>query len=156
LIKATPSREAAIWYCSHAQQYIVVQGSGNWITGAVNAPQFPGVFHIVEHFHPERNFAVQFASVQDFTSLVALYGGTAALQQSGQRIQSTIRYINPATGRFHFSYFGYDPHLAGSPVGPYFLNIETKGGARLDMSFRDMHEYQQQLGRLQAGIEVPQ
>ena len=88
--------------------------------------------------------------------LIGPTAGSAAERASLQRrVQSTIRYMDPKTGQWHFSYFGYDPHLENSALGPFFANIETKGGARVDLSFRDMNELTNMSGRLRAGEEIP-
>jgi hypothetical protein len=154
MLTRDPAREAAIWRSATTGDIVVVQGQGNWVGGAVGRPNTTDRWIIIEHYHPERNFAVQFPSSADYDGLLAGYGGrgTGAIKS---RIQSSIRYLDPTTSQWHFSYFGYDPALEGSPVGPFFLNIETKGGARVDLSFQDMNELQSLYGRLKAGEEIP-
>jgi len=61
----------------------VVQGTGNWSEGGVKHVEIvlgpnSGRWTVVEHFHPERNFAVQFPSGApgDFRELLLDYGET--------------------------------------------------------------------------------
>lgn len=143
MIEKTPGREVGIWQNTATEEVLVVQGSGNWIQGAVDdVPELGGPWTFVEHYHPERNFAVPLPSVGDFEYLTHL----AVTQHGGlnQRFSSQIRFRDPKTRAFHFTEYGYDPNLK-PPSGPYFVKVETRGGVRMDLSFDSFAMWEDQL-----------
>ena len=82
LIESTPGREAAIYRNAATGEHAVVQGAGNWSGGSVSHAESvlgpsAGRWTLVEHYHPERNFAVQFPSGAqgDFGVLLYDYRG---------------------------------------------------------------------------------
>jgi len=157
-IEDTAGREAGIYRNARTGEHAVVQGSGDWKGGIVehldSLPEAAADHWIlVEHYHPERNFAVQFPSggvdaagqgVGDFAVLLHDYGETniaGVLQgQPSQvitrRVSARIRYRDPTTGVYHYTTYGYDP--ANGPVGAFFVQAETETGAMVDYSFKDI------------------
>lgn len=143
MIEKTPGREVGIWQNTTTGEVLVVQGSGNWAQGAVeDVPVLGGPWTFVEHYHPERNFAVPLPSVGDFEYLTHL----AVTQHGGlnQRFSSQIRFRDPKTRAFHFTEYGYDPNLK-PPFGPYFVKVETRGGVRMDLGFDAVAMWEDQL-----------
>ena len=158
LIEDTPAREAGIYRNSSTGEHAVVQGSGDWKGGEVShldgLPEANNQHWIlVEHYHPERNFAVQFPSggvdaagngTGDFAVLLYDHGETNVTgvlqgQQSTvihSRIEARIRFRDPKTGDYHFTTYGYDP--AAGPIGSFFVRAETESGAVVDYSFKDI------------------
>ena len=184
LIRRAPGREAAI-YCHSSGRWQVIQGSGvwNWTRGHVPMVEAPG-WILVEHYHPERNPWVQFPSPDDFQVLLRSWGGEPRLQflrrTTGQRwtpelgnlgvrpdqvratspqflrVTSRVRYRDPVTGRFHVTEFGYDDAFRGTVFGPYFINVRTSSGGRLDYVFRTLEEYHLAVLNLRRGQELGQ
>jgi len=180
-IEDPPGREAGIYRNTRTGEHAVVQGKGNWSTyGEVehmnNLPEAAGDrWLLVEHYHPERNFAVQFPSggigpggpAGDFAVLLHDYGETniAGVLQ-GQRstaitqpVSARIRYRDPATGNYHFTTYGYDP--AQHEIGAFFVSAETETGAVVDYSFKDIaglagarSEYERHMGGLRPGQPI--
>jgi hypothetical protein len=146
MIRKTPGREVGIWRNAATGEVIVVQGSGNFASGAVsNVPVRGGPWTFVEHFHPERNFAVPMPSTNDFMYLESLAKqGTAAVPA---RVSSKIRYLDPSSGKYHFTEYGIDPALK-PPLGPYFVRAETKSGAMIELSATTMTEWQAHLANI--------
>src|SRR5258705_9589016 len=155
LIESTPGREAAIFRNTATGEHAVVQGTGNWSEGGVKHVEIvlgpnSGRWTVVEHFHPERNFAVQFPSGApgDFRELLLDYGETNVADVLNgvpstsitSRVSPRIRYRAPVTGNYPFTTYGYDPALG--PIGPFFLSVETQGGGILDNTFPCMAERQ--------------
>jgi hypothetical protein len=153
LIETTPGREAGIYRNARTGEHAVVQGAGDWNQGVVpHMNGLPGAggdrWLLVEHYHPERNWAVQFPSgftkngapAGDFAVLLQDYGetniaGVFAGQPSSisQRVSARIRFRDPATGNYHFTTYGYDP--SHGPIGAFFVTAETETGALIDYSF---------------------
>lgn len=181
LIEDTPGREVGIYRNSVTGEHAVVQGSGNWKGGEVThldaLPEAAGQHWIlVEHYHPERNWAVQFPSggidasgnpTGDFAVLLYDHGetnATAVLQGQPssvitQRVSARIRYRDPVSGAYHFTTYGYDP--AQGQVGRFFVKAETETGASVDYSFRDISgigtahsDYQRHMGGIRPGEPV--
>jgi hypothetical protein len=138
-------------------EHAVVQGEGDFNQGMVpHMNGLPGAggqrWILVEHYHPERNWAVQFPSGYmsggnpggDFAVLLHDYGETniAGVFQGQpstvitQRITARIRYRDPVTGNYHFTTYGYDP--SHGPVGAFFVSAETETGAIIDYSFNNI------------------
>jgi hypothetical protein len=81
------------------------------------SPRRAGPWSLIEHYHPERNFAVPMPSSPDFQHIESL----ARFQQGGtltQRVSSRIRFRNPRTGEFHFTEYGIDPTIKAPPRPP--------------------------------------
>ena len=181
LIEDTPGREAGIYRNARTGEHAVVQGSGDWRGGMVehlnNLPEAAGDrWILVEHYHPERNWAVQFPSggvdasgapFGDFAVLLADYGETniAGVLQGQpstairQRVTARIRFRDPATGQYHYTTYGYDPGRAA--IGAFFVEAETETGALLDYSFRDISgiggaraDYQRHMAGIRPGQPV--
>lgn len=166
LIEDTPGREAAIYRNTATGEHAAVQGRGNWSGGSVSHAETAtgaaqGTWILVEHYHPERNFAVQFPSGAngDFGVLLYDYGETNLAARQAvlggapsttitQRVSARIRYRNPDTGTYHFTTYGYDP--THGPVGRFFITVETKGGGPVDYSFHSMAELQSTINRIKA------
>ncbi|WP_131807509.1 hypothetical protein [Mycolicibacterium wolinskyi] len=169
LIEGTPGREAAIYRNTATGEHAVVQGTGNWSGGGVSHAETvlgpsAGRWTLVEHYHPERNFAVQFPSGAqgDFGVLLYDYGETnAAAVLAGtpstnitSRVSARIRYRDPVTGNYHFTTYGYDP--AAGPIGRFFVSVETRGGGIVDYNFHSMAELQGTINRIKKDIAVVQ
>jgi len=163
LIEDTPGREAAIYRNTVTGEHAVVQGKGNWSGGSVKhvaglGVQNPGQWILVEHFHPERNFAIQFPSgvPGDFSVLLYDYGETniagvangTAKSTITQKVTARIRYRNPETGTYHFTTYGFDP--IGAPDFPFFVEVQTKGGGPAHYSFKSMGELQSTCNKIRA------
>lgn len=155
LLETTPAREAGIYRNARTGEHAVVQGSGNFNDGMVpHMNRLPGAggdrWILVEHYHPERNWAVQFPSggVQsngtpfgDFAVLLQDYGEThiADVMQGkpsaviNSPISARIRYRDPATGVYHVTTYGYDP--AQAAIGAFWVRAETESGAMVDYAF---------------------
>jgi hypothetical protein len=169
LIESTPGREAAIYRNAATGEHAVVQGTGNWSGGGVSHAEgvlgpSAGRWTLIEHYHPERNFAVQFPSGAqgDFGVLLYDYGETnAATVLNGapstnitSRVSARIRYRDSVTGNYHFTNYGYDP--AAGPIGRFFVSVETRGGGMVDYNFHSMAELQNTINRIKKDIAVVQ
>jgi hypothetical protein len=144
MIEKTPGREVGIWRNAITDEHVIVQGTGDWIDGAVNTfPVHGGPWELVEHYHPERNFAVSLPSPSDFIHVEAL----AQIQQGGnitRRVSSKVRYRDPVTKTFHFTEYGIDPTLR-PPLGPYFVRAIDAHGMPMEYSFTTLNEWQAQI-----------
>jgi hypothetical protein len=167
LIEDTPGREAAMYINTATGEHALVQGHGDWRIGGVRQRRAlggyqPGTWTLLEHYHPERNFAVQFPSGVggDFEALLREHGernladvmaGRASSTAITTRVSARIRYRDPVSGTYHFTTYGYDP---GSQVGHFFVTVETKGGGQVDYSFRNMNELLATVRRQRPGQPV--
>ena len=154
LVETTPAREAGIYRNARTGEHAVVQGSGNFNDGMVpHMNQLPGAggdrWILVEHYHPERNWAVQFPSggvngtqpFGDFAVLLQDYGETQIVDVLQGRpssvikspVSARIRYRDPATGTYHLTTYGYDPNRGA--LGAFWVRAETETGAMVDYSF---------------------
>lgn len=181
LIEDTPGREAGIYRNARTGEHAVVQGSGDWKGGSVShldsLPEAAADHWILlEHYHPERNWAVQFPSggidasgnpSGDFAVLLYDHGETnvAGVLQGQpstsitQRVAARIRYRDPASGTYHFTTYGYDP-TRGS-IGAFFVEAETETGAVVDYSFREISgigparaDFERHMGGISGGQPV--
>jgi hypothetical protein len=165
LIGDSPGREAGLFRSPITGEYVVVQGEGDWVHGAVSSPDKIQPWAIVEHYHPERNRWVQFPSIADWQALWNQAGGvgvdisrgidqaTAVTMRPVRRVESFIRYQDAAKKEFHLTKFTIDPDLA-PPHGPFLLSVETRGGAWVDYSFSSMAEYESTIRSVKFGEEI--
>jgi hypothetical protein len=165
---------------SRTGEFSVVQGEGDFNQGSVpHMNGLPGaggdMWTLVEHYHPERNWAVQFPSGWvsngqpggDFAVLLQDYGETNIVgvmqgQQSAvihQRITARIRFRDPVSGAYHFTTYGYDPTRGA--IGAFFVEAETNTGAIVDYSFADIGgvagaraDYERHMGGITRGVPV--
>ncbi|MFT3886727.1 MAG: hypothetical protein QM713_00980 [Arachnia sp.] len=158
LVEVTPAREVGIYRNARTGEHAVVQGSGNFNDGQVpHMAGLPGAggdrWLLVEHYHPERNWAVQFPSggVQsngtpfgDFAVLLQDYGETHIADVLQGRpstvitspVSARIRYRDPTTGSYHVTTYGYNP--AQAAIGAFWVRAETENGAMVDYAFRSI------------------
>lgn len=173
-IEATPGREVGLFVNRITDEHAVIQGAGTWGMGGdyVKGPGpsvIPGTsgrdWIALEHYHPEKNYAVQMPSGElrngkasgDFARLLYDQGastkGIVRAFETGvaigvtERVSSRIRYRDPLTGRYYFTTFGYDPGNNVN-VGRFFVETDTLLGGRVTYSFSNMDEYEVIVQRL--------
>jgi hypothetical protein len=171
LLEDTPGREVGLYQNATTGEYAVIQGKGNFVGGEVSHARNaniagPNDWFIVEHYHPERNFAVPYPSMGltnqgglpvasgDFAVLLLEHGETnpAAIFQGAKsnvvtgRVESRIRYRDPKTGNYSFTTFAYDRNHS---TGQFIVIAEG-----VENSFESVAEYHQAIAKLEtSGIK---
>jgi hypothetical protein len=138
-IEEDPSRESALYYNLDDGTYAVVQGkrrgvSGEWVLDpSVLHEGGPGSWKIVEHFHPGIRYEHRLPSRQDFKAIYEEIGGGALAKSN----KSGIRYVDPMTGEFEITTFGYQKGSKWSPTY-FWIRFLNDAGTWETKTFRDL------------------
>jgi hypothetical protein len=146
-VRAAAGREVGLWRNPVSGDFVVVQGTGDWVNGAVSFPNETERWVLLAHYHPELNPLAQYASPGDFGALVWGAGGTDVIRE---RISSRIDLFDSLTRRTIETHFGYDPHA----IAPYFLDVELPGGARIEYSFESLEDLQRHYAGVRADSDI--
>ena len=119
-----PTREVGIWENSRTKEWVVGYGHKDKVLGPYQIdPKTKDVWKLIEHYHPSNDSVDLLARVpsnNDFFNVCEPI-------DPSKRIESTLSWKDPVTGRPRTSWFGRDP---GDPK-PFWIryaDLDEKGG----------------------------